>query len=61
MFKGVNYGYWKKRMIAFFESTHINMWDVVEKGNHILLHAQRNEIPEERWTDEHKSKFLLNS
>ncbi|KAH1111439.1 hypothetical protein GYH30_010000 [Glycine max] len=48
-------------MIAFFESTHIDMWDVVEKGNHIPLDARRNETPRDRWIDEHKSKFLLNS
>ena len=61
MFKGANYNYWKEKMIAFFESTHIDMQDVVEKGNHIPLYAQRNEIPREKWTEEHKSRFLLNS
>ncbi|RZB80199.1 hypothetical protein D0Y65_030093 [Glycine soja] len=45
MFKGANYDNWKERMIAFFESTHINMWDVVEKGNQIPLDAHKNEIP----------------
>ena len=39
MFKGANYDYWKEQMIAFFESNHIDMWDVVEKGNHIPLDA----------------------
>ena len=48
MFKGANYEYSKERMIAFFESTHIDMWDVVEKGNHIPLDVQRNEIPRDR-------------
>ena len=60
MFKGANYDYWKEIMIAFFESTHIDMLDVVEKGNRIPLNAQRNEIPRDQWTDEHKSRFLLN-
>ena len=59
MFKGANYEYWKERIIAFFESAHINMWDVVEKGNHIPLDAQRNEIPRDRWTNEHKSRFTF--
>ena len=45
MFKGANYDYWKERMIAFFESTHVDKWDVVEKDNHIPLNAQKNEIP----------------
>ena len=31
-------------MIVFFESIHTNMWDVVEKGNHIPLDAQKNKI-----------------
>jgi len=31
MFKGANYDYWKDIMIAFFESTHIDMLDVVKK------------------------------
>ena len=61
MFKGANYEYWKEIMIAFFESTHIDMWDVVEKGDHIPLDTQRNKICRDRWTDEHKSKSVLNS
>jgi len=61
MFKGANYDYWKEIMISFFEFTHIDMWDIVEKGNHIPLDAQRNEIPKDRWKNEHKSRFLLNS
>ena len=32
MFKGANYNYWKDKIIVFFESTHIDMWDVVEKA-----------------------------
>jgi len=61
IFKGTNYDYWKEMMIAFFESTHTDMWDVVEKGNHIPLDAQKNEIPMDKWMDGHKSRFLLNS
>ena len=61
LLKGENYDYWKERMIAFFESTHIDMWDVVEKDNHILLDDQKNEILRDKWMDDHKSKFLLNS
>ena len=48
MLKGANYNFWKEKMIAFFESTHINMWGVVEKDNHIPLDAQRNEISRDR-------------
>ncbi|KAH1241456.1 hypothetical protein GmHk_07G019040 [Glycine max] len=61
MFKRANYDYWKEMMIAFFESAHIDMWDVVEKDNHILLDDQKNEILRDKWMDDHKSKFLLNS
>ena len=52
MFKGANYDYLKERMIAFFKSTHIDMWDIVEKGYHIPLNTQRNETPKDRWMDE---------
>ena len=61
MFKGANYDDWKEGIIAFFESTHIDMWDVVEKGSQIPLGAQKNKIPRDKWTDDHKSRFLLNS
>ena len=61
MFKGANYDYWKKMMIAFFESTHIDMWDVVEKGNDIPLDAHKNEIHRDKWKNDNKSRFLLNS
>ena len=47
-------------MIVFFESIHTNMWDVVEKGNHIPLDAQKNKIPKDKWMDDHKSIFLIN-
>ena len=39
MFKGANYDDWKEGIIAFFESTHFHMWDVVEKGSQIPLGA----------------------
>ncbi|RZB41524.1 Retrovirus-related Pol polyprotein from transposon TNT 1-94 [Glycine soja] len=59
MFKGVKYDYWKEMMIAFFESTHIDMSDVVEKGNHIPLDATKKEIPKDKWEDDQKFIFLL--
>ena len=37
LFKGNNYDYWKQRMIAFFNATHIDMYDVVEKGDYIPM------------------------
>jgi len=48
-------------MIAFFDSTDIDIWDVVEKGSHIPLDVEKKEILSDKWTDDHKSKFLLNS
>ena len=54
LFKGVKYDYWKQRMIAFFESSHIDMWEVVEMGDYIPLDASLNEIPKARWTEEQK-------
>ena len=35
MFKGVKYDYCKEQIIALFESIHIDLWGVVENGNHI--------------------------
>ena len=59
MFKGANYDYWKERMIAFFEFIHIDMCDVIERDNCIPLNAKKKEIPREKWTNYHKSRFLL--
>ena len=55
MFKGANYDYQKERMIAFFDSAHIDKWDVVEKGNHIPLDTQKNVIPRDKWMNDHCS------
>ena len=35
LFKGIKYDYWKERMIAHFESIHIDLWDVVENEDYI--------------------------
>ena len=48
-------------MIAFSEFTHIDMWDVVEKDNHIALDVEKKEISRDKWMNDHKSIFLLNS
>jgi len=48
-------------MIAHLESIHIDMWDVVENGNHIPYDNELNEIPRSQWTEEQKPIFLLNS
>ena len=48
-------------MIVLFKSTHIDMWNVVEKDNHIPLDAVKKAIPMDKWMDDQKSKFCLNS
>ena len=45
MFRGVKYDYWKEQIIAHFESIHIDLWDMVENGNHIPYDDELNEIP----------------
>jgi len=39
-------------MIAYFESIHIDLWDLEENGNHIPIDDQLNEIPRNQWTEE---------
>ena len=52
MFKEVKYDYWKERKIDFLESTHMDMWDVVGKGNQIPLDTEKKEIPRDKWKDD---------
>lgn len=56
-----NYDYWKEHMIAYFESIHIDLWDVMENGNHIPINEILNEVPKSSWTNAHKQRLLLNS
>ena len=37
LFKGIKYDYLKERMIAHFDSIHIDLLDVIGHGNYILL------------------------
>jgi len=39
-------------MIAYFESIHIDLWNVVENGDYILHDNHLNEIPRGQWTEE---------
>ena len=48
-------------MIAHFESIHINLWDVVENGNHIPYDDELNEIPRSQWTEQQKQRLVLDS
>lgn len=45
MFRGVKYDYWKEQMIGPFDSIQIDLWEVVENGNHIPYDTELNEIP----------------
>nr|KYP41253.1 hypothetical protein KK1_037375 [Cajanus cajan] len=61
LFRGTKYDYWKERMIAFFNTCHIGMWDVVEQGKYTPLDEAGNEIPKAHWSEEQKQRFMLNS
>lgn len=61
MFRGMKYDYWNERMKAHFKSIQIDLWDMVENGNHVPYHDELNEIPRSQWTKEQKLRFLLNS
>ncbi|RDX95236.1 hypothetical protein CR513_22272, partial [Mucuna pruriens] len=52
---------YSKRMIAFFDATHIDMWDVVENRDHIPLHDDGTNIPRFLWNNEKKLRYFLNS
>lgn len=61
LFKGEKINYWKQRMIAFFQSCHIDMWDVVEKRNYIPTDEGREPLARSKWIDEQKQRYLINS
>ena len=46
-------------MITYFESIHIDLWDVVENGDYIPYNDQLNEVPSGQWMEEQKLRFLL--
>ncbi|RDY04592.1 hypothetical protein CR513_11685, partial [Mucuna pruriens] len=56
-FKGQNYHYWKRRMIALFDACHIDMWDIVENGNYILTKEDGIEIPRSSWNENKKTSY----
>ncbi|RDY00540.1 hypothetical protein CR513_16270, partial [Mucuna pruriens] len=45
------YDYWKQRMIAFFDSCYIDVWDMVKNGNYIPIKKM-----EYRFQDHHGIK-----
>ena len=61
LFKGEKFDYWKQRMIGFFESSHFDMWDVVENGNYIPLDSEGNPTDKRTWSDDQKQRYVLNS
>ncbi|RDY14828.1 hypothetical protein CR513_00036, partial [Mucuna pruriens] len=48
-------------MMEFFDPCHIDMWDVVENGNHIPINKEGAEIPRSSWNEEQKTRYLINS
>ena len=60
-FNGEDYHYWKDRMRLFIESTHIDMWDIIENGQYVPTDDTGEKIPKERWSNDQKAKVQLNS
>lgn len=48
-------------MISFFDSSYIDMYDVVEKGNYQPFDEENKEVPRDKWTNEQKIRYYLNS
>ena len=47
--------------MAFLESMHVDMWDVVENGDHIPINELGMELPRNQWSEEGKLRYLFNS
>ncbi|RDX85883.1 La protein 1, partial [Mucuna pruriens] len=52
-FNGEDYCYWKDLTRLLLESTHVDLWDIVENGPY-------TPIPKEQWTYDQKSLVQLN-
>ncbi|KHN23197.1 hypothetical protein glysoja_043642, partial [Glycine soja] len=61
LFRGIKYHYWNERMISYFESIHIDLWDMVENGDYVPYDDQLNELSRGQWTEEQNLRFLINS
>ena len=48
-------------MISYFESIHIDLWDMVENGDYVPYDDQLNELSRGQWTEEQNLRFLINS
>ncbi|KAG4912181.1 hypothetical protein JHK82_052764 [Glycine max] len=44
LFRGIKYDYWKERMIAHFESIHIDLWDVVENDTLTVTYKGTSQV-----------------
>ncbi|RDX64727.1 hypothetical protein CR513_56681, partial [Mucuna pruriens] len=51
---GQNYHCWKQRMIALFNSCHIDMWDIVENRYYIPLQDDGTDLPISLWNEYYK-------
>ncbi|KAK8597346.1 hypothetical protein V6N12_065816 [Hibiscus sabdariffa] len=63
-FNGVNYPYWKNRMMHFIQSTDYTIWDVMLDGPSTPIKRERDcLLPKQKhkWTDEDRNKLQLNA
>ena len=60
---GIDYPYWKTKMTWFFQSTNLDLWDVIEDGPQIPSKL-KNEVmvpkPKQKWDELDKKKVQLN-
>ncbi|RDX91273.1 hypothetical protein CR513_26767, partial [Mucuna pruriens] len=57
LFKEQNNDCWKQRMIVFFDTCHIDMWDIVDNGNYNPTKGDGIKIPISSWNEEKKKEY----
>ncbi|KAL4325622.1 hypothetical protein GQ457_11G022870 [Hibiscus cannabinus] len=63
-FNGVNYPYWKNRMMLFIRSTDYSIWDVVLDGPFTPMKREGDSlVPKQRheWNDEERRRVQMNA
>ena len=61
---GIDYPYWKTKMTWFFQSTNLDLWDVIEDGPHIPSKLENGVMvpkPTDEWDELDRKKFQLNA
>ena len=60
LFNGSDYGYWKKRMIAFLDAQNLDIWDLIESGYTCPKTETGADLPRASWNVDQKIKYQLN-